>query len=75
MVAGGALGNIYDRFFRGGEVVDFLQFNFYFLRGFLPFENTRYPAFNIADSAICIGVALLLITWSRSAKNEGDASA
>lgn len=75
MVAGGAAGNIYDRFFRGGTVVDFLQFNFYFLADVLPFSTTKYPAFNIADSAICIGVALLLFTWSRQSPDESDASA
>ena len=50
LVFGGALGNIWDRMFRG-TVTDFLQFFFG------PYE---FPAFNAADSAITIGAALLL---------------
>ena len=42
---GGALGNLYDRV-RYGYVVDF-------------FALTVWPVFNVADSAICVGVALL----------------
>mgnify|MGYP005843863789 CR=1 FL=1 len=64
MIAGGAAGNIIDRFFRG-NVVDFLQFNFYFLPDFLHLPTTRYPAFNVADSAICIGVGVLIFCWHR----------
>jgi len=48
LVIGGTLGNLYDRLFRG-EVVDFLLF---FFREF------RWPAFNIADAAICFGVVV-----------------
>lgn len=55
LIIGGALGNIMDRFFYGG-VVDFLQFHI---------KKYYWPAFNIADSAIVIGVALVLgmQTW------------
>ncbi len=60
MVAGGAIGNLIDRFFRG-SVVDFLQVNFYFVPFDFPWK--RYPAFNIADSGICTGVVLLMISW------------
>lgn len=49
-IVGGALGNIIDRF-RFGQVVDFLD---------VYFRDYHWPTFNIADSAICIGVALLL---------------
>lgn len=49
MVLGGAIGNIIDRV-RIGMVVDFLDFYW---------GLYHYPAFNIADSAICIGVAIL----------------
>ncbi|HOE65655.1 MAG TPA: signal peptidase II [Candidatus Hydrogenedentes bacterium] len=59
-VAGGAIGNLIDRFFRG-SVVDFLQFHFYFIPFEFPWK--RYPAFNVADSAICTGVFLLIVTW------------
>jgi len=60
---GGALGNLVDRLFRG-SVVDFLDVNFW------PFEN--FPVFNLADSAIVVGVALLLIsTWLQD-RREAD---
>ena len=50
LVAGGALGNLYDRLSLG-YVIDFLDFRV-------------WPVFNIADSAICLGV--LLILWNMS---------
>ena len=69
LIAGGALGNIIDRI-RLGSVTDFLQFNFYFI----PFEFSwkRYPAFNVADSAICVGVFLLVIP-GHTAKDDDAA--
>lgn len=51
MIAGGALGNLFDRV-RLGVVIDFLDFHAY---------GYHWPAFNVADSAICIGVGLLFI--------------
>ena len=51
LIIGGALGNILDRA-RFGAVVDFLYFHY---------RDYGFPAFNIADSAISIGVALILI--------------
>jgi signal peptidase II len=51
LVIGGALGNVIDRL-RFGAVADF----FYFHIGEL-----GWPAFNVADAAICTGVALLLL--------------
>ncbi len=50
MIAGGAIGNLIDRI-RLGSVVDFLDFH---LGGF------HWPAFNVADSAITVGVALTI---------------
>ncbi|MCG8546043.1 MAG: signal peptidase II [Alphaproteobacteria bacterium] len=51
LILGGAIGNVIDRI-RYGAVVDFLDFHAY---GF------HWPAFNVADSAITVGVALVLI--------------
>lgn len=50
LVMGGALGNLMDRLYRGA-VVDFLDVHIH---------HYHWPAFNIADSAICIGVALFM---------------
>ena len=50
LVLGGALGNLWDRLMLG-HVVDFLQFHA---------GGYYWPAFNVADSAITVGVALLL---------------
>ncbi len=51
LVLGGAIGNLIDRV-RLGYVIDFLDVHA---------AGWHWPAFNIADSAICCGVALLLI--------------
>lgn len=51
LVIGGALGNLVDRL-RHGAVTDFLDFHF---------QGYHWPAFNLADSGIVLGVLLLLI--------------
>jgi len=54
LIAGGIIGNVVDRL-RYGHVVDFLDFSF---------RGHHWPAFNVADSAICVGVGLyLIVTW------------
>jgi len=53
LIIGGALGNVIDRF-AYGAVVDFLSFH---VAGYY------WPAFNVADSGICVGVTLML--WSQ----------
>jgi signal peptidase II len=58
LLLGGALGNFIDRALYG-EVVDFLQFNFRFSLFGKDIDYT-YPIFNVADSAIVIGVLLIL---------------
>lgn len=51
LIIGGAVGNVIDRI-RLGAVVDFLDFH----AGLY-----HWPAFNVADSAICVGVAAMLL--------------
>lgn len=51
LIIGGALGNVVDRF-HYGYVIDFIDFHI---------GIHHWPTFNIADSAICVGVFLLLI--------------
>jgi signal peptidase II len=52
LIASGALGNLIDRF-RLGYVIDFIRFHVY--------DSFVWPTFNVADSTITVGVALLLI--------------
>lgn len=65
MIAGGAAGNLSDRFYRG-SVVDFLHFHYYNQVITFNLLDVNYaiplswPAFNVADSAICVGVVLLI---------------
>ena len=59
LISGGVLGNLIDRI-RYHHVIDFLYF--YLLRR--DGEEAGFPAFNVADSAICVGVGLLvLLSW------------
>jgi signal peptidase II len=51
LVLSGAIGNLIDRL-RYGEVIDFLDFHL---------SSTHWPAFNVADSAICIGIGLMAL--------------
>ncbi len=51
LVLSGAIGNLIDRL-RYGEVIDFLDFYL---------SSTHWPAFNVADSAICTGIGLLAL--------------
>ena len=62
LIFGGIAGNLTDRLFRN-EVIDFIYFYMQQRGG----GEIGFPAFNIADTAICTGVGLIfLITW----KNE-----
>jgi len=58
LMCGGIAGNLIDRLARG-HVVDFLD---------LHFGSYIYPTFNVADSAICVGVVLYLFESLRSPK-------
>jgi signal peptidase II len=51
LILSGAIGNVIDRFIHG-HVIDFID---------LYYQHYHWPAFNIADSAICIGAILLVI--------------
>ncbi len=55
LILAGAVGNLYDRI-RYGYVIDFIE---------LYFRTYRWPSFNVADSAITTGVALLAIEMFR----------
>ena len=68
LVASGGIGNLIDRVFRGGKVVDFLHFEFF----------PSFPIFNIADIAVVIGAGLLILyfivdTVKESKKNKEKA--
>jgi signal peptidase II len=60
LIAGGAVGNVIDRI-RYGEVVDFIQWYV---------KSYYWPSFNVADSAISVGVGLLAIDMLFSKKPE-----
>ncbi|MDR0822480.1 MAG: signal peptidase II [Endomicrobium sp.] len=62
-VIAGGFGNLTDRLFRGA-VVDFLDFGINYL---------RWPSFNIADSAVCIGTFLILLDIIISARSQKSA--
>ncbi len=70
LIFGGIAGNLVDRFAHG-HVIDFLRF----------YVNRRgggeagFPAFNVADSAICTGVGLLfLVSWQKDRTTSPPAS-
>jgi signal peptidase II len=60
LILGGAVGNLLDRV-RFGYVVDFLDFSI---------SGHHWPAFNVADSAICVGVGLLFLDMLRGEAAE-----
>ena len=65
LVFAGACGNLIDRV-RLGEVIDFLD---------VFWQRYHWPAFNVADSAITVGVTLLLIDmWREDRKKSAEAS-
>ncbi len=63
LVLGGALGNLWDRAL-AGSVTDFLEF---YIGPYV------WPAFNVADSAICVGAGLLILDTLRSRRQEARA--
>lgn len=64
LILGGALGNVYDRLMYG-YVVDFLH---------VYYQQYDWPVFNIADSAICLGAALLIVDMFKNKENHKDSN-
>ncbi|MCD7033868.1 signal peptidase II [Metabacillus sp. GX 13764] len=64
LMLGGAIGNFIDRV-RTGEVVDFIHSYIF---------SYNFPVFNVADSSLCVGVALLFVQMLLDGKkaNEGE---
>ena len=62
LVMGGAVGNLIDRILTG-LVVDFID---------VYYADWHWPAFNLADSAITLGVALLLVATLREGRPDGS---
>ncbi len=60
LIFSGAVGNLIDRA-RQGEVIDFLD---------VYWRGHHWPAFNVADSAICVGVFLLAIDMLREERRQ-----
>ena len=58
LILGGAVGNAFDRIINGGGVTDFIDFHF-------------WPVFNVADSAVSIGVVLLILGYLVRKPNAG----
>jgi signal peptidase II len=65
LILGGALGNLIDRVYLG-YVVDFIQ---------IYYDRWSWPAFNLADSAICVGAVMLIIRGPRHSQQRADTSA
>ncbi len=61
MILGGAVGNLIDRAVRG-RVIDFIHVHYY---------AWNYPVFNVADSAITVGVAMVFLASFLSRRHEG----
>lgn len=61
LILAGGIGNLIDRIFRGA-VVDFIDIGYK--------EIYRWPAFNVADSCVCIGVTLFIISILFFSKNN-----
>jgi signal peptidase II len=68
MVMGGALGNYLDRLMRG-YVIDFIDWHWRNQPGL------RWPTFNVADAAICVGVAIMIVDSIIVGRREAKARA
>jgi signal peptidase II len=61
LIFGGALGNLLDRFIRG-YVIDFIDAHWR--------SSYHWPTFNVADSSICIGIALFILAMALQHRGE-----
>lgn len=61
LILGGAVGNLVDRV-SSGEVVDFIE---------VGIPQWHWPIFNVADSAVTVGVLLFALAWSRGGEPAG----
>ncbi|MCH2568547.1 MAG: signal peptidase II, partial [Pseudomonadales bacterium] len=62
LILGGALGNLIDRAFQG-YVVDFLL---------LHYDDWYFPAFNVADSSVSVGAALMILDVVLSSRRDSS---
>lgn len=63
LVLGGAVGNLIDRL-ASGEVVDFIE---------IGYGRWHWPVFNVADSAVTIGVTLFALSWPQDHHDHAEA--
>jgi len=61
LFTGGICGNLYDRIFNDGLVRDFID---------VYYRNKHWPTFNVADSLLCVGVGLLIISTLLTEKSS-----
>jgi signal peptidase II len=64
LVGGGAIGNLIDRI-QYGRVTDFIVWHI---------KGHEWPAFNVADAALCIGVGLMLLDMVRAKPQAASSS-
>lgn len=62
LILGGAVGNMIDRLLRSGEVIDFIEVGVS--------ARLRWPAFNVADIGVTLGVVLLVVEFLWDARNR-----
>ena len=75
LIFGGAIGNLIDRTIRG-KVVDFFDVDFFDINiPRLGIHMTRWPTFNVADSAVLVGIIILfIIIIIHGGKTEGEST-
>lgn len=64
MILSGAAGNLVDRIFYGGYVVDFVE---------MGFRGNTFPVYNVADMGVSIGAAVLILALLREGDGDSDA--